>query len=402
MTVNDTDCNNSGMPLLPLANWLNQSVHFRGFKKISVAHPATDWGNRCGHVILFSSLPCLKKDGEEYNLPYFLKQAQKKIHAFFQQHYKAIFKQCPELKAAHGSKSGIMRSEVRENLSILCSALLSSTDLTTFAVQKDRTLTEIYRFINHALAAEGKARRLSSNRFFRTLKKLRYSGLIQCCLPKAKKLANGQWLAAAAKVHFTDRFWLLIGVSNEKRREVQSEAQRFQQLNPSRQEKANEEVFNRQLLEKQLKNAKESRSTKATEQEQAATESIDSIIKRGKQRALYKEKTFDFEKTINFTSTVIPPETPKPYEELALYEQILQTAKTLSHTKFNRPINVLGKPPVSLIYDEIRHKLHNKVYMEAIREGHQDPMEIAMEAFKQLKMYSDEAVYQLGKKSGLV
>lgn len=74
-----------------------------------------------------------------------------------------IFHQCPSLKAAHATKTGVMRSEARENLSIVCCVLLRNIDLTTFAILETRTLTEIYRFIAHALAAEGKGRRKVQN-----------------------------------------------------------------------------------------------------------------------------------------------------------------------------------------------------------------------------------------------
>ena len=52
---------------------------------------------------------------------------------------------------------------------------------------------------------------------------------------------------ARENLSIVDRFWVLIGIGASRRRKVQNEAKRHQKMNPSRQEKANEEVFNRQL-----------------------------------------------------------------------------------------------------------------------------------------------------------
>lgn len=42
-----------------------------------------------------------------------------------------IFHQCPSLKAAHATKTGVMRSEARENLSIVCCVLLRNNEAIT-------------------------------------------------------------------------------------------------------------------------------------------------------------------------------------------------------------------------------------------------------------------------------
>ena len=121
MSANDVHCKNCNAPpptLPPI--FAKKLLHFHAFKKITVAHPASDWGNRCGHQPFFLRLPPMKKDGTQLKQTHFLRYSEEQTHAFFRQHYQAIFHQCPSLKAAHATKTGVMRSEARENLSKQC------------------------------------------------------------------------------------------------------------------------------------------------------------------------------------------------------------------------------------------------------------------------------------------
>ena len=140
----------------PICNTQSPAPQYEAFTKIRQAHPETTHGNRCGHQPSFNPLPRLKADGSRLKVPAFIATLESRIHSFFQHPYPILFKMCPELKAAHGAKSGIMRSEQRESLSHLATALARNLDLTTLAVLEHRTLTEIYRFTAQSLTAERK------------------------------------------------------------------------------------------------------------------------------------------------------------------------------------------------------------------------------------------------------
>lgn len=278
---------------------------------------------------------------------------------------------CPELKAAHGAKSGIMRSEQRESLSHLATALARNLDLTTLAVLEHRTLTEIYRFTAQSLTAENQHlppehhRRTSPNRLFASLNLLRDAGLINYHLPKATQISPDQWQAAPAAISFTHRFWELLGISTKQRNQVKTQANHDRQKNPTPQDKANYQVAQRRI--KRL-NAKIKHPT---------PNPLRRELNREPDRELNREPT---------TTTALNREPDR--------EPTTTTHPLHEHLK-NSNLNRYRQQQQQAKHHQKQIKIRDHIHNQAIKQNHPQATEIAMEAWRLLQTKTPEEINHL-------
>lgn len=195
------------------------ATHYAAFTRIKHQFPGLEHGNRCGHRRNFQKLPALKKDGKPLKIKHFIRRVEHQIFCFFKQHYKVIFARCPELQAACGNNR--LRTEAREAMTLVNQVIARNMDLTTMALDANRTVTELVRFANHALHHQ--QRRLSAERTFDHLRLLRDAGLIHYRIPSAEKIGE-EWQAAPAEISFTNKFWHLLGISKTELQEQKNKA----------------------------------------------------------------------------------------------------------------------------------------------------------------------------------
>lgn len=375
MSPYDSLCNTQKPPPL------RSSIHYKTFDRIKKQFPGTQYGNRCGHRAVFKGLPALMKNGKRILRPNIISSLENKAVAFFRQDYKIIFQQCPTLKAAHNSKSGVMRSELRESLALTASGLIRLMDLSTLAFQEERSITEMYRFMAYALSAEGEGRRTSPDRIFRDIKILREAGLITYHLPPAVQLAEGQWEAAPANIGFTQRFWTLIKACQNQLNKAKNDALQKCHKLLNLQEKANIEVMKRRI------NHLAQESERKFIAQAAKLKTVLNPVQPPAPHPTYPQADSPYPAAANeawFEQPSIQPESIQP--------ESIQP----------KPIKTRLNNAEAAVFEQAVSKLRAWFFSNAFASDHPNPIGVAQEAYLMLSKQGEMAVFQAARKLRLV